>query len=219
MRSIDGVNSCETCMAIDAAGLIPVILVLIGGAVSPGPSLAVVLRNTIIGGRARGVACSIGHGIGMGIYAFLAVSGIALLKSAGVDWANALDLAGAAFLIWIGISMLRERPDGFNDSDEHSSGRKGFIEGFMIAFLNPKIFVFLTAIFSQFVEAGASLEDRFILALIALVIDASWYVIVATTLSGTPMLDKLRNKGKMVDQLVGIILLIFALMIITSHFL
>ena len=88
-----------------------------------------------------------------------------------------------------------------------------------LAFLNPKIFVFLTAIFSQFVEAGASLEDRFVLAFIALVIDASWYVIVATALSGTPMLDKLRSKGHLVDQLVGIILLIFALMIITSHIL
>ncbi len=201
-------------MALDAAGLIPVILVLMGGAVSPGPSLAVVLRNTIIGGRGRGVACSIGHGIGMGIYAFLAVSGIALLKSAGVDWANALELAGAVFLIWMGISMLRSSEDGFNDSDEHpESGRKGFIEGFMIAFLNPKIFVFLTAIFSQFVVAGASLEERLILAFIALIIDGSWYIIVATTLSGTPLLDKLRHKGKVVDQVVGVILLVFAIMI------
>lgn len=205
-------------MAIVSAGLIPVILVLIGGAISPGPSLAVVLRNTIIGGRARGVACSIGHGIGMGIYAFLAVSGIALLKSAGVDWANALDLAGSAFLIWIGISMLRSNPDDFNDSESnHSSGRKGFVEGFMIAFLNPKIFVFLTAIFSQFVVADAPLQERLVLAFIALIIDASWYVIVATTLSGTPMLDKLRKKGKVVDQVVGIILLAFAAMIILSH--
>ncbi len=201
-------------MALDSAGLIPVILVLMGGAVSPGPSLAVVLRNTIIGGRGRGVACSIGHGIGMGIYAFLAVSGIALLKSAGVDWAVGLELAGAAFLVWMGISMLRSTEDEFSDTDEHhGSGRKGFAEGFMIAFLNPKIFVFLTAIFSQFVVAGASLEERFILAFIALIIDGSWYIIVATTLSGTTLLDKLRNKGKVIDQVVGLILIGFAAMI------
>ena len=201
-------------MVLDSAGLIPVILVLMGGAVSPGPSLAVVLRNTIIGGRGRGVACSVGHGIGMGIYAFLAVSGIAFLKSAGVNWAMGLELAGAAFLLWMGISMLRSTGGGFNDSDEHSgSGRKGFTEGFMIAFLNPKIFVFLTAIFSQFVVAGASLEERLILAFIALIIDGSWYIIVATTLSGTPLLDKLRHKGKVVDQVVGVILLVFAIMI------
>ncbi len=87
----------------------------------------------------------------------------------------------------------------------------------MIAFLNPKIFVFLTAIFSQFVVADAPLQERLVLAFIALIIDASWYVIVATTLSGTPMLDKLRKKGKVVDQVVGIILLAFAAMIILSH--
>ena len=141
-------------MALDAAALIPVALVLIGGAISPGPSLAVVLRNTIVGGRARGVACSVGHGIGFGIYAFLAISGIALLKSEGLQWATALELAGAAFLVWIGVAMIRAPEREFDDEHE-ARGRDGFVEGFLIAFLNPKIFVFLTAIFSQFIDAGA----------------------------------------------------------------
>ena len=38
------------------------------GAISPGPSVMVVIRNTIVGGRSQGVACAIGHGIGFGIY-------------------------------------------------------------------------------------------------------------------------------------------------------
>ncbi len=204
-------------MVVDVTSLIPVALVLMGGAISPGPSLAVVLRNTIIGGRYRGIACSIGHGLGMGIYAFLAVSGIAMLKSAGVDWAQALELSGAVFLIWIGIAMLRGAENTSDELIENvDGGRKGFIEGFLIAFFNPKIFVFLAAIFSQFVEAGMSIQDRFILALIALIIDGSWYIIVATALSGTPLLDKLRQKGKLVDQFVGVVLLGLALMIIAN---
>ena len=47
------------------------------GAMSPGPSLAVVLRNTVSGGRSQGVATGIGHGIGFGLYAFVAAFGIA----------------------------------------------------------------------------------------------------------------------------------------------
>ena len=43
------------------------------GAISPGPSVMVVIRNTIVGGRSQGVACAIGHGIGFGIYAGSAV--------------------------------------------------------------------------------------------------------------------------------------------------
>ena len=46
------------------------------GAISPGPSLVVVLRNTISGGRLQGVMTGIGHGIGLSIYAFIAVMGL-----------------------------------------------------------------------------------------------------------------------------------------------
>ena len=49
------------------------------GATSPGPSLAIVLRNTMIGGRARGLACAVGHGIGFGFYAITVVFGLVIL--------------------------------------------------------------------------------------------------------------------------------------------
>lgn len=44
-------------------------VVLSLGAISPGPSLMVVLRNTMMGGRRQGVACALGHGLGFGVYA------------------------------------------------------------------------------------------------------------------------------------------------------
>ena len=53
------------------------------GAMSPGPSLAVVLRNTVAGGRLRGVMTGLGHGIGFFFYALLAVSGLAAAMDAG----------------------------------------------------------------------------------------------------------------------------------------
>ena len=49
------------------------------GAMSPGPSLAVVVRNTIAGGRLQGVLTGIGHALGVGIYAMIAVFGMAVL--------------------------------------------------------------------------------------------------------------------------------------------
>ena len=102
-------------------------------------------RNTIAGGRARGIACSIGHGLGLGIYAFLAISGIAFLKSGGGSFSTTLELAGAAFLVWVAISMLRDIRVDEKNTELHDEGkRQGFVEGFLIAFLNPKIFVFLT---------------------------------------------------------------------------
>ncbi|HIA25456.1 MAG: lysine transporter LysE [Methanobacteriota archaeon] len=211
-------------MAVDVTSLIPVAFVLAGGAMSPGPSLAVVIRNTIAGGRSRGIACSIGHGLGLGIYVFLAISGIAFLKSGGGSFSTILELAGGAFLIWVAISMLRASgADGkkVNTSDGvelHGNGkRQGFVEGFLIAIFNPKIFVFLTAIFSQFIAAGMPLSDRLIITCLALVIDTSWYIIVASALSGTPLLEALKQRARLIDIVVAIILLGLAITIFAKY--
>jgi uncharacterized membrane protein len=59
--------------------LLPAATVFTLGAISPGPSLLVVLRNTLIGGRRRGVACALGHGIGFGMYALWSVFGLIYL--------------------------------------------------------------------------------------------------------------------------------------------
>ena len=67
------------------------------GAMSPGPSLAVVLRNTISGGRSQGVFTGIGHGIGFGIYAFLAALGIATALSTNENVEFSLRVGGLSF--------------------------------------------------------------------------------------------------------------------------
>ena len=55
------------------------ILICIMGAISPGPSLAVILRNTLSGGRIQGIMSGIGHGLGITFYAVVAVSGLVTL--------------------------------------------------------------------------------------------------------------------------------------------
>ena len=117
------------------------------GAISPGPSLGVVIRNTISGGRFQGVMTGIGHGIGIGIYAFMAVMGLSSLLLNNEKLFMIFQIAGAIVLLWIACKMILNKPSDVID-DEKQFNRKGFIQGFMIAFLNPKILVFLVAVFS-----------------------------------------------------------------------
>ena len=77
---------------MDFAALAPIVAVLVVGAISPGPSLAILIRNTLEGGKRRGVACGIGHGIGFGIYAFIAIAGIAQLKASASGAAELLEI-------------------------------------------------------------------------------------------------------------------------------
>ena len=198
---------------MDFTALLGMSIVCAMGAMSPGPSLAVVLRNTISGGRTQGVMTGIGHGIGFGIYAFIAVMGLSALLLANESFFNFLQWAGAAVLFWLAYNMLTYNPSG--PAKEHeSTGRKGFAEGFMIAFLNPKILVFLVAVFSQFIDPKMENMDRFIMAFIAGIIDTVWYVLVAAVLSGTPVIDKLRSNAVIIDRSIGMVLLILAFMLV-----
>lgn len=193
------------------SALTPIVLVLIIGAVSPGPSLVVLIRNTIEGGKKRGIACGLGHGIGFGFYAFIAITGIAELKSSVSGAANILEIIGGIFLIILALVMFR----GSNDEIEFKkSEQRGFTEGFLISFLNPKILAFLIAIFSQFIQPGFSLGERLLVASIAMCIDGGWYILVALVISGTPLLTKLENNARNLELGMGLILLVLGLWII-----
>ncbi|HJM17630.1 MAG TPA: LysE family translocator [Candidatus Poseidoniia archaeon] len=203
---------------MDFPALLGVSLVCAMGAMSPGPSLAVVLRNTISGGRTQGVMTGIGHGIGFGIYALLAVTGLSAILIADESKFELLQWGGAVVLLWLSYNMLTYQPSG--EKEEHvSSGRRGFVEGFMIAFLNPKILVFLVAVFSQFLDPEMDDIDRMIMASIAGLIDTIWYVLVATVLSGTVIIDKLRENSTLIDRMIGTVLLILAFVLISKSFL
>ena len=183
------------------------------GAISPGPSLVVVLRNTVSGGRILGVMTGIGHGIGLTVYAFIAVMGLSSALIANEQIFKSLQWAGALVLIWLAFNLITNKPSNATKS-YNSSGRKGFLEGFMISFLNPKILVFMVAVFSQFINPDITNIGRFIMAIVAGVIDTTWYVLVAMVFSGTSMVDKLRHHAGIIDRFIGIVLLAIAMILV-----
>ena len=185
------------------------------GAISPGPSLAVVIRNTISGGRFQGVVTGIGHGIGIGIYAFMAVMGLSSLLLNNEKLFMIFQIAGAIVLLWIACKMILNKPSDVID-DEKQFNRKGFIQGFMIAFLNPKILVFLVAVFSQFIKSDINILDRFIIAIIASFIDMGWYVFVSLLLAGTPLINRFRANALLIDRSIGSILILISLLLINQ---
>ena len=86
----------------------------------------------------------------------------------------------------------------------------------MIAFLNPKILVFLVAVFSQFLNTDINNSDRFFMAIIAGAIDTMWYVFVAAVLAGTTIVDKLRESAAIIDRLIGMVLLMLSILLIVK---
>tara|TARA_B100000965_G_scaffold59828_1_gene45890 strand:- start:1154 stop:1777 length:624 start_codon:yes stop_codon:yes gene_type:complete len=191
------------------------------GAMSPGPSLAVVLRNTMTGGRRQGISTGIGHGIGFGIYAFLAALGIATALSANEHVEQALRWGGVVILLWLGTTFLRhamaERGDAQGQDDQHApSDRIGFIQGFSVALLNPKIMAWMLALYSPFIEADFPMETLIGMGLLGMSIDGAWYVTVATVLTTGDRAERLKSNAHLIDGAMGVLMFLFAYILVSG---
>lgn len=191
-------------------------LVLILGAMSPGPSVAVVIRNTMSGGKRMGVATGVGHGIGFGIYAFSTAAGLSVALAAHPATEDVLRWGGMLLLIYLGFVFLRHARAGPSDAtddgeeDVSSQQRAGFVQGFLIALFNPKILAWMLAIYAPFIEPGASLQTLIGMGALGLAIDGTWYVSVATVLSDTGAVDYLRARAHLIDGAMGVLMFVFA---------
>ena len=83
-----------------------VFMVCLLGAMSPGPSMAVVINNAIFKGRSNGILTSIGHGVGIVIYASFAVLGLGLIIKTNIFIFNILKILSIVFLIFIGVTSI-----------------------------------------------------------------------------------------------------------------
>ena len=186
------------------------------GAMSPGPSLAVVLRHTVSNGRAHGIATALSHAVGVALWALLTVWGLAVVV---VEWPlmyKFLTYAGAAYLMWMGIKALRSNGAGPMNVEQVSAPISAAArDGLMVSLLNPKLAFFFIALFSQFVSAELILADKLIMTGTASVIDAVWYIIIAVALSHSKVLDKLQKRSATIDKLSGAILIALALRVLT----
>ncbi len=196
--------------AVDVSAWLSIAAVLASGAVSPGPSLAVVVKNTVARGRREGVLTGLGHGLGVGLYAFAVVAGLHVLLH---GWEHVITTVGALYLVWMGANILvatwRAKPSGSGSAGADvahsapSKTRSGFVEGFFVAFLNPKIAVFFLALLSQFVPAEASVAERAGVAVLAMSIDGGWYVFAAAVLGAEGVSKQLARCGVWLDRLFG----------------
>ena len=187
-----------------------VVFICLLGAMSPGPSLAVVLKQTISGGRKTGLDAAITHGLGIGLYALLCISGIAVMITASPVLFTALQWAGAGYLVWLGIKGLRARAGTGATLEDPPTTGSAARDGFLVAFLNPKVAVFFIALFSQVIGSETSWLEKLTYAATALCIDMAWYMIVAWSFSNPRWLGRLQQNVVWLERIFGVILIALA---------
>ena len=117
---------------------VQVFIVCLLGAMSPGPSMAVVIHNATYKGRYYGILTSIGHGLGITVYATFAVLGLGLIIKNNIFIFNGLKILSIIFLIFIGVkSILNKKKLNLEEKDTNERA-VSFLQGFSISILNPK---------------------------------------------------------------------------------
>lgn len=195
------------------------VAICIMGALSPGPSLALVVKNTLNGGNKQGYATAISHGLGVGIYAAITAAGIGIIIVQSPIIYATIQYAGAAFLLYLGLKALFSKASKIDLSSAQTSidnSVNGWRDGFMIAFLNPKLAIFFLALFSQFVTVDAGIEQKVIMASTVGFIDAIWYVLVTFMLTRGPILKRLKSNSHIVDKVTGSFLILLAARVVLN---
>ena len=188
-----------------------VFVVCLLGAMSPGPSMAVVINNAIFKGRYNGILTAIGHGIGIAVYATFAVLGLGLIIKTNIFIFNGLKILSIIFLIFIGLKSILNKEKLNLDKKNLKENTISYLEGFSISILNPKIFIWFIAIYSQFMSADNNLIFNICLISIAGIIDACWYIILTMAVTTTSALGFFQKKMKFIQKIQGILFITLGL--------
>ena len=136
----------------ELAAFLAVALVVI---CTPGPDTALTVRNSLLGDRRAGIFTALGVSTGQLIWTLAASAGIAALLVASEPAFRALKLAGAAYLIWLGVQTLwgvlrRRTREVRADNDRSVSPRQAWRQGVLSNLGNPKSAAFFTSLLPQF---------------------------------------------------------------------
>jgi threonine/homoserine/homoserine lactone efflux protein len=186
--------------------------------VTPGPDTALTIRNTLLGGRAAGVRTALGVVTGQAVWTVATSAGIAALLVASEPAFRAVKLAGAAYLIYLGLQSLRRAIRGGRtaESRERRTGA-AYRQGLLSNLGNPKMAAFFTSLLPQFAPGGeASFAGLLALGLVFCGLTLVWLSAYAVAVARAG--DVLRRTGirRALDAVSGAVLVAFGLRLATE---
>ena len=191
--------------------------VCIAGAMSPGPSLALIIRNSTKYNRLGGIMSAVGHGLGMGVYAIFAVTGLSIIILTNIYVFKSIQIVGIVLLFVFGILFIFQKNEKI-DIDNSQNKLNSFLQGFSISILNPKILIWFSAVFSQFVRSDSTFLTNSILVITASAIDCIWYILVALIVTSYGLKDFFQKRINAIQKISGTVLVIISILLIINFF-
>jgi threonine/homoserine/homoserine lactone efflux protein len=167
-----------------AFALLSFVLIII-----PGPNVLFVVSRSLMLGRVAGVGTAAGGQIGVYLQVVAVAFGVGALVERSVAIFTAIKLAGAAYLVYLGVQAIRHRGslrEALDVAAEPRSFGRILRDGIVVGVSNPKVIVFFAAVLPQFVNRPAGhipvqmLQLGAVFAAIAVVCDSTWALAAGT---------------------------------------
>ena len=184
---------------------------------TPGVDTMLIIRNTGRGGWRDGAVSSVGICTGLFVHATVSAVGISVILLHSALAFSALKLAGAAYLVWLGLVSLGHAwkqgdtaaaPESQNVPGFRFSARRSLLEGFLSNVLNPKTVVFYMAFLPQFIDPSSSaLQQSLVLAGFHFAIAMVWQCFLALVVDHAKAWLEHRTVRRAFDGLTGSIMM------------
>ncbi len=187
---------------LGVAGLTTLIMI------SPGPDLALVTRNTVVGGKSAGGWTSAGVLTGNLVHITYCLLGIGWLIANSIVAFTILKLAGGAYLIFLGFQSLRPNLNTTEEIETSASqSRKWWVQGLLNNLLNPKGPLFYLGVFSVFVHPESTIVYLVLLVCTTISVSAFFWVLFVYVLQISLVRSRLQAAGQWVNRLLGAVLI------------
>ena len=185
--------------------LISVFAVFIPALILPGPDFVAVVRSSMTRGTRAGLLTTLGVSLGLCLYATLSLVGLSaiLVQYQWLTWA--VRVLGGSYLIFLGIKLLRAKPQVIElDQAERPAGKRAILFGFLVTLTNPKAIVLFASVFATAVTAATPL---WLMGLMIALVTASsliWYSCVSLFMSSGPVMRRFQRARHWIERAAGV---------------
>lgn len=202
---------------------LPFLLAITALTITPGVDTLLVMRNAARGGNKDGLLTSLGICLGLFVHASISAAGLSVILLGSAELFTGLKLAGAAYLIWLGIQSLKsalqrrtiqiDAPQGLNFVPAMRSLREGLLSNL----LNPKPIIFYMAFLPQFIDpAYSALLQALMMAAIHFAIGTLWQGGLVLMVGSARLWLQRPRVAQVMDSLTGLLLVGFGAKLATT---
>ena len=185
--------------------------------VSPGPSIALVIKNTVAYSRQAGLACAFGVALAVLCFVIIALLGMGVILQKSEIIYRLVQGVGGLFLTYVGIMSFKHAgTTDYSANEGAAATRSSFTEGFFITILNPQAILAFMAISATYIIPTTPFYIQVLYALEIMILCFAWFGTAAYILSMPQLKERFLSKIELIERVTATFLFLMGAYILYS---